>query len=100
MVLLAYWHGLRPGEKFTRAGIDFEYRAQWEFRGGWRDILSRGVQARLRGHCEQTARLKVVISGPNKFGKAMVWLRKDAHFASGEIHNITRIQCFMPGSGV
>jgi hypothetical protein len=41
------------------------------------------------------------ISAPNKFGKAMVWLRKDAHFAaSGEIHNITRIQCFIPGSGV
>jgi hypothetical protein len=41
-----------------------------------------------------------VLSGPNKFGKAMVWLRNDARVASGEIHNITRIQCFIPGSGV
>jgi hypothetical protein len=41
-----------------------------------------------------------VISGPNKFGKAIVWLRADAHIASGETHNITRIHCFIPGSGV
>jgi hypothetical protein len=31
-----------------------------------------------------------VISGPNKFGKAIVWLRADAHIASGELHNVTR----------
>ena len=41
-----------------------------------------------------------VISGPNKFGKAIVWLRADAHITSGEIQNITRIRCFIPGSGV
>ena len=41
-----------------------------------------------------------VISDPNKFGKAMVWLRNDGHIASGELHNIIRIQCFIPGSGV
>jgi hypothetical protein len=41
-----------------------------------------------------------VISGANKYGKAIVWLRNDARFASGEIHNVTRIQCFIPGSGV
>jgi hypothetical protein len=42
-----------------------------------------------------------VISGPNRFGKAIVWLRLNANsFASGEIHNITRIRCFIPGSGV
>jgi len=41
-----------------------------------------------------------VISVPNKFGKAMVWLRADAHIASGEIQTITRILCFIPGSGV
>ena len=41
-----------------------------------------------------------VISGPNKFGKAIVWLQVDAHIASGEIQNITRIHCFIPGLGV
>jgi len=41
-----------------------------------------------------------VISGPNKLGKAIVWLRRDAHLASGEIATITRIHCFIPGSGV
>jgi hypothetical protein len=41
-----------------------------------------------------------VISGPNKFGRAIVWIRKDAHIASGELHDITRIHCFIPGSGV
>jgi hypothetical protein len=43
---------------------------------------------------------EAVISGPNKFGKAVVWLRKDAHIASGEVHDVTRILCFIPGSGV
>jgi hypothetical protein len=41
-----------------------------------------------------------VILGPNKFGNAIVWLRKDAHIASGEMYDITRIHCFIPGSGV
>jgi len=41
-----------------------------------------------------------VISGPNKFGKAIVWLRDHADLASGEINTITRIRCFIPGSGV
>jgi hypothetical protein len=41
-----------------------------------------------------------VISGPNKFGKAIVWLRDHADPASGEINTITRIRCFIPGSGV
>ena len=34
-----------------------------------------------------------VISGPNKFGKAIVWLQDYTDFASG-------IWCFIPGSGV
>src|SRR5215813_8296502 len=38
-----------------------------------------------------------LISGPNKFGKAIVWLWPHADIASGEIHTITRIQCFIPG---
>ena len=41
-----------------------------------------------------------VISGPNKFGKAIVWLQDYADLASGEIQTITRIRCFIPGSGV
>src|SRR5262249_48096666 len=41
-----------------------------------------------------------VISGPNKFGKAIVWLQDHADLASGEIQTITRIRCFIPGSGV
>jgi len=41
-----------------------------------------------------------VISGPNKFGKAIVWLWPDADLASGEIQTATRIRCFIPGSGV
>ena len=41
-----------------------------------------------------------VISVPNKFGKAIVWLRDHADIASGEIETITRIRCFIPGSGV
>jgi hypothetical protein len=34
-----------------------------------------------------------LISGPNKFGKAIVWLQDYTDFASG-------IRCFIPGSGV
>jgi hypothetical protein len=41
-----------------------------------------------------------VILGPNKFGKAIVWLRDHAEIVSGDVHTITRIQCFIPGSGV
>jgi hypothetical protein len=41
-----------------------------------------------------------VISGPNKFGKAVVWLQDHADLAPGEINTITRIRCFIPGSGV
>ena len=41
-----------------------------------------------------------VISGSNKFGKAIVWLQDYADLASGEIQTITRIRCFIPGSGV
>ena len=41
-----------------------------------------------------------VISGPNKFRKAIVWLLDYADLASGEIQTITRIRCFIPGSGV
>ena len=41
-----------------------------------------------------------VISGPNKFGKAIVWLQDHADLASGEIQAIPRIRCFIPGSGV
>jgi hypothetical protein len=41
-----------------------------------------------------------LILGPNKFGKAIVWLQDYADLASGEIQPITRIRCFIPGSGV
>src|SRR5438046_1981724 len=36
-----------------------------------------------------------VISGPNKFGKAIVWFREPRGVTPK-----TRIQCFLPGSGV
>ena len=41
-----------------------------------------------------------VISGPNKFGRAIVWLEDYTGFASGEIQTFSRIRCFIPGSGV
>ena len=41
-----------------------------------------------------------LILGSNKFGKAIVWLQDYADLASGEIQTITRIRCFIPGSGV
>jgi hypothetical protein len=41
-----------------------------------------------------------LILGPNKFGKAIVWLQDNADLASGEIQTIARIRCFIPGSGV
>ena len=41
-----------------------------------------------------------VLSDPNKFGKAIVWLHDYADIVSGDVHTITRIQCFIPGSGV
>jgi len=41
-----------------------------------------------------------VISETNKFGKAMVWLHDYVDTLSGDVHAITRIQCFIPGSGV
>ena len=37
-----------------------------------------------------------LILGPNKFGKAIVWLQDHADLASGEIYTITRIRCFIP----
>jgi hypothetical protein len=43
---------------------------------------------------------EAVISGPNKFGKAIVWLQDYGDLASGEIQTITRIRCFIPGSRV
>jgi hypothetical protein len=41
-----------------------------------------------------------LILDPNKFGKAIVWLQDYADLASGEIQTITRIRCFISGSGV
>jgi hypothetical protein len=37
-----------------------------------------------------------VLSGPNKFGKAIVWFRN----YPSRVTPGTRIQCFIPGSGV
>jgi hypothetical protein len=37
-----------------------------------------------------------VLSGPNKFGKAIVWFRN----YPGRVTPDIRIQCFIPGSGV
>jgi hypothetical protein len=37
-----------------------------------------------------------VLSGPNKFGKAIVWFRNYPSRVTPD----TRIQCFIPGSGV
>jgi hypothetical protein len=37
-----------------------------------------------------------VLSGPNKFGKAIVWFRN----YPGRVTPDTRILCFLPGSGV
>ena len=41
----------------TAARLKLEYRPQCTLRGGWRDCVSRGVQARLRGYRVETARL-------------------------------------------
>ena len=40
-----------------------------------------------------------LILGPNKFGRAMVWLR-DPFRDPWDVKPNTHIQCFLPGSGV
>jgi len=65
---------------------------EWDIKGNKYRVFIKGEWIFVPDHA--------VISGPNKFGKAIVWLQVDAHIASGEIQNITRIHCFIPGLGV
>ena len=66
--------------------------------GDW-DMKGDSYRVRLQGEWIVVPDY-AVISSPNKFGKAVVWFREGADIASGEIHTVTGIQCFIPGSGV
>jgi|SRR6516225_2457941 hypothetical protein len=66
--------------------------SEWDIKGNHYRVLVNGEWAVVPD--------LAVISGPNKFGKAIVWLWPDADLASGEIQTATRIRCFIPGSGV
>ena len=65
---------------------------EWDMKGDSYRVFVRGEWIAVPDHA--------VISGPNKFGKAIVWLLDFGDLASSEIQTITRIRCFIPGSGV
>ena len=66
--------------------------SEWDMKGDSYRVFLEGVWIVVPDHA--------VISGPNKFGKAIVWFMDQAGVEDVLPPLSTRILCFMPGSGV